>query len=163
MKSSAAHKAMTCAEEKVSIVRRKSGKSIEGKTVDSNGHGGREHRTFIESEPVGTMVIGHWILNYPGPIHPFLYTRYSVKDVSLSKCHQTKGEMKGVERTNMGLAHTIGEGTECPGIGSSQIPIIHSLPDLCHHITFTVRGTPLDLSSFLFLTLFYFYCLFSDF
>jgi hypothetical protein len=26
-----------------------------------------------------------------------------------------------------------------------------------------VRGTPLDLSSFLFLTLFYFYCLFSDF
>jgi hypothetical protein len=87
MKSSAAHKAMTRAEEKVGVIRRESGKSVEGETVNSNGDGGREHRTFMESEPVGTVVIGHWILNYPGSIHPFLYTRDSVKDISLSKHH----------------------------------------------------------------------------
>jgi hypothetical protein len=37
MKSSAAHKAMTCAEEKVGVIRRKSGKGVEGETVHSNG------------------------------------------------------------------------------------------------------------------------------
>jgi hypothetical protein len=137
MEGSAAHKATTCAEEKVGVVRRTSGKGVEGETVNSSRDRDREHGTFIESEPVGTVVIRHWILNYPGPIHPFLYTRDSVKDISLSKCHQTKEEMKGVERTNMGLAHTIGEGTECPGIGSSQIPINRSLPELCRHITLT--------------------------
>jgi hypothetical protein len=158
MKSGAAHKATTRAEENVGVIRRKSGKGIKGKTVNSNGDGGREHRdggtehrdggrehrdggrehrTLIESEPVGTGVARHWILNYPGPIHPFFYTRDSVKDVSLSKHHQTKEGTKGVERTNMGLAHTIGEGTEHLGISSSQIPTICSLPEFHRHNTFT--------------------------
>jgi hypothetical protein len=74
MKSSAAHKAMTRTEEEISVIRRKSGEGIEGETVNSNGDGSREHGTFIESKPVGMVVIGHWTLNYPGPIHPFLYT-----------------------------------------------------------------------------------------
>jgi hypothetical protein len=59
MKSSAAHKAMTHGEEKVGIIRRESGKGVEGETVNSNKDRGREHGTFIESKPVGTVVIGY--------------------------------------------------------------------------------------------------------
>jgi hypothetical protein len=41
-------------------------------------------------------------------------------------------ETNGVEGMNVGLTQTIGEGTECPGIGSSQIPTIRSLSELHH-------------------------------
>jgi hypothetical protein len=72
MKSGMAHEAMTSAEEKIGVIRRKTRESIEDETVHSNGVRGGEHRTIIESEPVGIMVIRHWRLNYLVPLHqPF--------------------------------------------------------------------------------------------
>jgi hypothetical protein len=69
MNSGATHKATTHAEENVSIVWRKPGEGVEGETLDGNGNRSREHRTLIESEPVGMVVIGHWKLNYLGSLH----------------------------------------------------------------------------------------------
>jgi hypothetical protein len=36
----------------------------------------------------------------------------------------SKQETNRVKGTNVGLTQAIGEGAECPGIGSSQIPTI---------------------------------------
>jgi hypothetical protein len=66
-----------------------------------------------------------------------LYTRDSVKDVSLTKYHQTKERMNGVEEMDVALTNTIGEDAECPGIGSSQIPTIRSLSKSCDQDSIT--------------------------
>jgi hypothetical protein len=64
MKSGTTYKATTSAEEKISVVRRKMRECVEGETVYSNGDRIGEHRTLVESIPMGIVVIGHWRLNY---------------------------------------------------------------------------------------------------
>jgi hypothetical protein len=66
-------------------VRKRKGRKL----GDGNGKrkGGRhfhDKRSFIETNPVDVVVIGHDLLNYPIPSSdPLLYTLGSVKDVSL--------------------------------------------------------------------------------
>jgi hypothetical protein len=43
-----------------------------------------KERTFVETDPVGVMVIGHGLLKLLNPsVDPFLYTCGSVTEVSL--------------------------------------------------------------------------------
>jgi hypothetical protein len=126
MESGTTDKATTSTKEEVSVVRRETGEGVKGEAVHSNRDRIGEHRTLVESEPMGIVVIGHWRLHYPetSSINTFLYTLESVKEVSLPAHGQTKDRTNGVEGTNVGLMKTIGDDTGCPGIGSSQIPTI---------------------------------------
>jgi hypothetical protein len=82
--------------------------------------------TFIEFNPVGVVIIRHGTLNYLHSFHPTLYMTGLVTDESPRE--RQHGRMKeGRRMTDVGSMKTIGEGTECPGIGSSQMPIIRSL------------------------------------
>jgi hypothetical protein len=90
--------------------------------LNSDRDRGREDGAFIESEPVGVMVIRHGLLNYPNPLQPFI-------SLDQSKMYRCQG-INGVKGTNMGLIKTIGEGAERPGISSDQIPTILSLLEL---------------------------------
>jgi hypothetical protein len=65
MSSEMANKATAQAEEQIGVVLRQMGESVESKTV----HGGREKRSLVKGNPVGMMVIGHGLLNYPKPLH----------------------------------------------------------------------------------------------
>jgi hypothetical protein len=88
MESGTTDEAMTSTEEEVSVVRRETRESIKSEAVHGNGDRIGEHRTLIESEPMGIVVIRHWRLNYPETpsIDPVLYTLESVKGVSLPEC-----------------------------------------------------------------------------
>jgi hypothetical protein len=93
MKSGATHKAMTHAEEKVGIVRRKLGEGVEGETVNGNRDRSGEYRMLIESKPVGLLVIRHWRLNYLGSLHLslLLYLQFSQGRITF-RTSSDKGE-----------------------------------------------------------------------
>jgi hypothetical protein len=81
---------------------------------------------FIEGEPVGVMIIGHGLLNYPNhsSINPFFYTLESVREESLPIEGQTENGTNGVKGTNMGSTNTIEDHMGHPGIDSNQMPTI---------------------------------------
>jgi hypothetical protein len=59
---------------------------------------------FVEGKPVGMMKIGHCLLNYPNHLSiDLLYTRESVKEVSLTIKGQTKGEDEWSRRDEHGI------------------------------------------------------------
>jgi hypothetical protein len=97
MKGSTTYKATTSAEEKVGIVRRKMGEGIKGEAVHSNGDRSREHRTLIESKPMGIVVIRHWRLNHPESLHrPFpLYPRFRYHFWNMIRQRPGQMELRG--------------------------------------------------------------------
>jgi hypothetical protein len=84
MESCTTYKATSCTEEQVGIIWRKTKQSVECKAVNRNKDGVRENRAFVERDPVGVMEVRHDLLTTQIPsIDPPLYTRDSVKDISL--------------------------------------------------------------------------------
>jgi hypothetical protein len=70
------------------------------------------------------MVIGHSLLNYPNPFQPSVSLYWWLSQGRIAVRPSGNKEINGVKRTNMGLMKTIGEGAECLGITSSQMPTI---------------------------------------
>jgi hypothetical protein len=81
---------------------------------------------FIEGEPVGVIIIGHGLLNYPNhsSINPFFYTLESIREESLPREGQIENGTNRVKGTNVGSTNTIEDDMGCPGIDSNQMPTI---------------------------------------
>jgi hypothetical protein len=129
MSGKVANKAVNSAEEQIHIVIRQMGEGIKGEAIDSHRYRSREERAFAELHTVGVVVIGHGTLNQSQAFPSILsYRQLGQRCIAIRTSGQTK--TNGVRRTNVGLTKTIGDGAECPGIGSNQMSMIHSLYNL---------------------------------
>jgi hypothetical protein len=126
MQSVMAHETVIGWKEQICIGTSQSGQSIECYTIHGRKDRGREAGLGKELDPVHIVTIRQEGLCYSSPYpSTILYTTCSLQEESLWQLQNNNGERE--EFTDMGLRNTIGDDTERPGRGSSQIRGICSL------------------------------------
>jgi hypothetical protein len=126
MQSVMAHEAAIGRKEQIRVRTSQLGQCIERYTIHGRKDQDRETRLGKELDPVRIMIIRHEGLFYSS-LYPstILYTTCSLQEESLWQLWNNNGEREGI--MDVGLRNTIGDETERPGRGSSQIRGICSL------------------------------------